>query len=440
MISLEPTAMKIAVIGAGISGLVAALRLQERHQVVVFEAGNYAGGHTHTHQVLLDGQIRAVDSGFIVFNTRTYPRFCELLEELGVASQPTDMSFSVRCDRTGLEYAGTGIDGLFAQRRNLVSPRFFRLLADWFRFNRQARRLLEDPDALDEQTTIGEFFAKNPYSDAFRESYFLPLGSAVWSSPRQAFEQFPIRFVMEFYKNHGMLALPGQVPWRVIQGGSRQYVEAILQRLQKPVRLNSPVVAVRRQHDQIAVQVAGSSPEEFDHVVFACHSDQALCMLGRSATAVEREVLAQFPYQRNSAILHTDESVMPRSRRAWASWNYHLPTGHADAATVTYDMTRLQRLGTDQRVFVTLNADDRIHPDRILQRMVYHHPVFHAGRAAMQRRHGELLSHRGASFCGAYWGNGFHEDGVVSALAVCRALLKPKLNRFPALASHTIPS
>lgn len=432
--------MKIAVIGAGISGLAAALRLQQRHQVVLLEAGNYAGGHTHTHQVLLDGQVRAVDSGFIVFNTRTYPNFCALLEELGVASQPTDMSFSVRCDRSGLEYAGTGLGGLFAQRRNLVSPRFYRLVADWFRFNLQAQRLLEHPDALDAEMTIGEFFSRNPYSQAFRDCYFLPLGSAVWSSPRQAFEQFPIRFVMEFYKNHGMLALPGRLPWRVIQGGSRQYVEAILRRLREGVRLNSPVVTVRRKQDHLLVQVARRGPEEFDHVVFACHSDQALRMLGKSATSVERELLSKFPYQRNSAILHTDDAVMPRSRRAWASWNYHLAAEDANAATVTYDMTRLQRLGTKQSVFVTLNADERVHPDRILQRMVYHHPVFNAGRGVAQRRHEELLDHHGASFCGAYWGNGFHEDGVVSALAVCRKLLRPDMSRFPALAYHTTHS
>ncbi|MFN0018655.1 MAG: NAD(P)/FAD-dependent oxidoreductase [Pirellulaceae bacterium] len=432
--------MKIAVIGAGISGLVAALRLQERHDVVLLEAGNYAGGHTHTHQVLLDGQMRAVDSGFIVFNTRTYPHFCSLLDELGVPSQPTNMSFSVRCDRSGLEYAGTGLGGLFAQRRNLLSPRFYRLLADWFRFNRHAQQLLGNPDALDEEMTIGEFFTRNPYSKAFRECYFLPLGSAVWSSPRQAFEQFPIRFVMEFYKNHGMLSLPGNFPWRVIQGGSRQYVEATLRRLREPVRLNSPVVAVRRRQDHLHVHVVGHGPEEFDHVVFACHSDQALRMLGESATSVERELLSKFPYQRNSAVLHTDESVMPRSQRAWASWNYHLPADNADSATVTYDMTRLQRLGTKQRVFVTLNADERIHPDRILQRMVYHHPIFHAGRGSAQRRHGELLDHHGASFCGAYWGNGFHEDGVVSALAACRALLMPCSSHSPALVASTIHS
>lgn len=432
--------MKIAVIGAGISGLVAALRLQERHDVVLLEAGNHAGGHTHTHQVLLDGLIRAVDSGFIVFNTRTYPKFCKLLAELGVASQPTDMSFSVRCDRTGLEYAGTGLNGLFAQRGNLVNPRFYRLLADWFGFNRQAKQLLSGLEDFDEEMTIGEFFARHPYSATFRDCYFLPLGSAVWSSPRQAFEQFPIRFVIEFYKNHGMLALPGQVPWRVIQGGSRQYVEAILRRLSGPVRLNSPVVAVSRKSEQLQVQIAGCEPEEFDHVVFACHSDQALRMLGESATPVERELLVRFPYQRNSALLHTDESVMPRCRRAWASWNYHLPAENSDAATVTYDMTRLQRLGTKQRVFVTLNADERVDSERVLQRMVYHHPIFTAGRKAAQRRHGELLDHYGASFCGAYWGNGFHEDGVVSALAVCRALLMQRVSPTPAIAYQALHS
>jgi uncharacterized protein len=429
--------MKIAVIGAGISGLTAALRLQERHQVVLLEAGNHAGGHTHTHQVLLDGSVRLVDSGFIVFNTKTYPHFCKLLAELRVPSQPTDMSFSVRCDRTGLEYAGTGIGGLFAQRQNLLRPRFYRLLADWLRFNRQAKRLLRDLGEFDEELTIGEFFSRHPYSATFRECYFLPLGSAVWSSPRREFEKFPIRFVLEFYRNHGMLGLPGQVPWRVIQGGSRQYVDAILRRLDGPVRLNSPVVAVRRRRGQLQIQVASHIAEEFDHVIFACHSDQALRMLGDSATPLERELLSKFPYQRNSAVLHTDDSVMPRCRRAWASWNYHLPADNSDAATVTYDMTRLQRLGTKQRVFVTLNADERIHPDRVLQKMVYYHPLFTTGRGAAQRRHPELLDHQGASFCGAYWGNGFHEDGVVSALAVCRSLLLPKKISAPVLAYHT---
>jgi predicted NAD/FAD-binding protein len=411
--------VKIAVIGAGISGLTAALRLQRRHEVVVLEAADYVGGHTHTHDVEIDGRRTAVDSGFIVFNHRTYPNFKALLGELGVACQPTDMSFSVRCDRTGLEYAGTGLNGLFAQRRNLVSPRFWRLIGDWLRFNRQAQQLLPE---LDEQTTVGEFFAQYSYSAAFRQSYFLPLGSAVWSSPRETFERFPIRFVLEFYRNHGMLDLPGRLPWRVIQGGSKQYVEAILRRLRGGMRLSSPVRSIRRLGGPVEVHVAGESPERFDHVVMACHSDQALRAIGESATPIERELLSAFPYQRNTAVLHTDELVMPRCRRAWASWNYHLPHDDNGNATVTYDMTRLQSLPLSPRFFVTLNADDRIDPRRVLRRMVYHHPVFTAGRAAARRRHHELIDHRGISYCGAYWGHGFHEDGVNSALAVATAL------------------
>lgn len=411
--------MKIAIVGGGISGLVAALRLQERHEVVVLEAADYAGGHTHTHDIELNGERHAVDSGFIVFNHKTYPHFCELLEELDVESQATDMSFSVRWDARELEYAGTGLNGLFAQRKNLVSAEFWRLLADWWRFNRKALGTLQE---LSDTATIGEFFARHRYSEIFRFGYFLPLGSAVWSSPRTAFEDFPIRFVLEFYRNHGMLGLPGQLKWRVIRGGSRRYVEAILKRLHTTVRTNSRVAAVSRQVDQMEVCVVGQAPQMFDHVVFACHSDQALRMLSHSGTQAEQELLTAFPYQRNSAVLHTDVSVMPRSRRAWASWNYCIAGTGDDAATVTYDMTRLQRLPTNQRFLVTLNSDESIDPAKVLKRMTYHHPVFTSGRSAAQQRHGELINHYGASYCGAYWGNGFHEDGVNSALAVCRVL------------------
>lgn len=411
--------MKIAIIGGGISGLTAALRLQSRHEVVLFEAADYIGGHTHTHDIESNGERHAVDSGFIVFNRQTYPNFCQLLEELGVESQPTDMSFSVRWDQRDLEYAGTGLNGLFAQRQNLASLSFWRFLADWWRFNRDGRRVLNE---LDDCTTVGDFFSHRTYSEIFRLGYFLPLGSAVWSSPRAAFAEFPIRFVLEFYRNHGMLGLPGQLKWRVIRGGSRRYVEAILSRLHAEVRTRSRTTVVSRCADQMEVRIAGQLPQLFDHVVFACHSDQALRLLGASATQTESELLAAFPYQRNSALLHTDTSVLPRSRRAWASWNYRLAGSGDDAATVTYDMTRLQRLPTQQRFLVTLNSDDSIDPNKVLRRMAYHHPIFTSGRAAAQRRHTELINHFGASYCGAYWGNGFHEDGVNSALAVVRVL------------------
>ena len=429
--------VKIAVIGAGISGLTAALRLQARHDVVVLEAADYLGGHTHTHDVEVAGERHAIDSGFIVFNHRTYPNFVALLAELGVESQPTDMSFGVRWDRRGLEYAGTGANGLFAQRGNLGSPAFWGLLRDWFRFNRQAQGLLNN---LDDTTTIGEFFRRHRYGETFRRGYFLPLGSAVWSAPHIAFENFPLRFVIEFYRNHGMLGLPGRLQWRTIQGGSRRYVEAIVRRLRGSVRVNSPVAAVRRSSDGVELQIAGQAAERFEHAVFACHSDQALRILGHSATPVERAVLSAFPYQRNSALLHTDESMLPRSRRAWASWNYRVTDDDSQPASVTYDMTRLQRLPTGRRYLVTLNADAAVDPARVLKRMVYHHPIFTAGRTAAQQRHAELINHGRASFCGAYWGSGFHEDGVNSALAVCQVLNgpSPKLNSQPRLVHASV--
>jgi predicted NAD/FAD-binding protein len=329
------------------------------------------------------------------------------------------MSFSVRCDRTGLEYAGTGLRGLFAQRMNVVRPRFWQLISDWLKFNRLARRTMCE---LDDHTTVDEFFARYPFSETFREQYFLPLGSAVWSCPRSTFGQFPVRQVLEFYQNHGMLNLPGSVPWKVVQGGSRRYVDALLRRLGSCIRLRSPVVQVRRRGGRVSLQVSGQPAETFDHVIMACHSDQALRALGASATPLERTVLSAFPYQRNSVVLHTDVSVLPRCRRAWASWNYHLPVEDESAATVTYDMTRLQRLPTAQRFLVTLNGDDLIDPRCVLGRFVYHHPVFTSGRAAAQRRHRELINYRGISYCGAYWGHGFHEDGVNSALAVVERL------------------
>lgn len=429
--------MRIAVVGSGIAGLVAALRLQTQHEVELLEAADYAGGHTHTHPIRIGGKTLAVDSGFIVFNRTTYPQFSALLDELGVPSQPTDMSFSVRCERTGLEYAGNGLAGLLAQPGNLLRPSFWQLWFDWIRFNRQARRLLP---LLEEQQTVGDFFAQHRYSEAFRQRYFLPLGSAVWSCPRSAFKGFPIKLVLEFYRNHGMLALPGKVRWRVVVGGSQRYVEAILARLKRGVELRTKVVGLRRLASGIELKIEGQPPRRYDHVVLACHADQAVRILGADATALEREVLSAFPYQRNTAVLHTDTSLLPKSRRAWASWNYLLPAEASSAATVTYDMTRLQSLATAERLLVTLNADERIDPRKVLRRMVYHHPIFDARRAAMQRRHRELIDYRGVSYCGAYWGHGFHEDGMVSALAVADVLAPQQTSyRSAARSTQLIP-
>jgi predicted NAD/FAD-binding protein len=410
--------MRIAIIGGGISGLTVAYRLADQHDLTLFEAADHLGGHTNTIAVPSVRGPLAIDTGFIVYNERTYPRFIELLDELGVESQPTRMSFSVRCDRTGLEYAGSGLDGLFAQRRNLFRPSFHRLVRDFLRFNREAPALLESDD---ESLTVGDWFRGRGYSPEFIEQYFLPMGSAVWSCPRSTFDRFPMRFIVAFYQHHGLLAITGQPRWRVISGGSQRYVEAMRRRFESAIRLSTPVLSVRRDQQSVEVQTrAGVAC--FDHVVFACHADQALRMLGAAATPLERELLSAFPYQSNVAVLHTDRSVLPRSPRAWACWNYHLSAAQPEQATLTYNMNLLQGLTSDEVYCVTLNGEEAIDPRRVIRRIQYQHPIYDTRRRAVQARHDELLGPNRASYCGAYWGNGFHEDGVRSGLRVCAGL------------------
>ena len=422
--------MRIAVIGAGISGLVAAHRLHAEHDITLFEAQDYLGGHTHTVPVALEDESHSIDTGFIVFNDWTYPHFLELLRELDVASQPTTMSFSVRDERTGLEYNGHSFNTLFAQRRNLWRPSFYRMVADILRFNREAYRVVQD---CRDDMTVGEFLRRHGYSPVFSRHYLLPMGSAIWSCPLGRFADFPIRFIVDFYHNHGLLSVTDRPTWRVVQGGSCKYVEAMTRRFQDRVRLRlgTPVRSVHRYGDHMVVQPRGGSNESFDHVIFACHSDQALRILGDSATATEREILSAFPYEKNTAVLHTDTSLLPRARRAWASWNYHLHEDEARPASVTYNMNILQSIRSRHTFCVTLNDIERIDASRILGRFEYSHPVFTTQRAAAQARHAELLSANRTSYCGAYWGNGFHEDGVVSALAVANALHGDQHVPFP---------
>lgn len=458
----------IAVIGAGISGLVAAHRLSTRHAVTLFEANDYIGGHTNTIDVEIDDERHAIDTGFIVFNDRTYPKFVALLDELGVRSRPTSMSFSLRCERTGLEYNGTSFNGLFAQRRNLVRPSFFRMVHDILRFNRESARMVlqgEWSDCRDE-TTVAEFVNFGRYSREFVEHYLLPMGSAIWSCPVGTFSQFPIRFIVEFYQNHGMLNLRNRPVWRVVEGGSRTYVNEILRRFSGRVFKSTPIDRVRRLADRAEVTPHGGLAQNFDHVVFACHADQALKILADPSTS-ERDLLTAFPYERNHAVLHTDASILPRRRRAWASWNYRMPSAltaqtlnapnlggkiigvrrwagwdsretnpnpTGAGATVTYCMNLLQDIRSRHVFNVTLNSDELIDPAKVLKRFVYEHPIFTTRRGAAQARHGELLNANRTSYCGAYWRNGFHEDGVVSALAVCERLdhaMKAETSRKP---------
>lgn len=415
--------MRIAVIGGGIAGLAASYWLSQQHDVELYEAGATLGGHAHTVDIEHHGETLAIDTGFMVFNEWTYPHFCALLRELGVASEPTSMSFSVRSEVDGIEYNGTSLNGLFAQRRNLWNVRYWRMLRDVLRFNRQCKAGLS---VGENEMTVIEFLKHEGYSSEFAAWYLLPMGSAIWSCPTGVFGQFPIRFIREFYENHGLLNLIRRPTWRIITGGSRTYVEAIRQRIRGRVHLNLPVRSVHRSSEEVRLVFANGDCERFDQVVLACHSDQALRLLAEPTTA-EREILSAFRYEENQVQLHLDTSLLPRSRRAWASWNYWIPKSsgaaeHAPAARLTYELNRLQNLGSRQTFCISLNCAPWINPALVLKTFHYAHPVYTLQRDKAQARHHELLGQNRTSYAGAYWRNGFHEDGVVSALAVCRAL------------------
>ena len=411
--------MKIAIIGSGISGMAAAYYLSRQNDVTVFEANSYIGGHTNTIDVQHRGQVFSVDTGFIVFNDRTYPNFIRLLEELGIASQPTSMTFSVQCEATGLEYRGADLGGLFAQKRNCFRPSFYYLLSEMLRFNRRVEQLLEP---LDPDISVAKFFARHQFGGSFRKQFFLPMASAIWSCPNSTVEQFPMRFIVDFYRHHGLLSVNDRPQWRVVQGGSQEYMRALVRQTDAKIHLNTPISRVFRDKELVSLTTKSGESQRFDHVIFACHSDQALQILGNAATATEREILGAFPYERNVAILHTDRRLLPKCRRAWACWNYYLPRVESAKATVTYNMNLLQGLACEDTFCVSLNCEDRVDPAHVLRSIEYHHPVFTTSRRAMQQRHVELIGANRTSFAGAYWGNGFHEDGVVSALAVCQKL------------------
>jgi predicted NAD/FAD-binding protein len=414
--------MRIAVVGGGVSGLVSAYVLDTRHDVTVYEADERLGGHTNTVRVEVDGTTHSVDTGFIVYNERTYPGFVEMLRHLGVATKPSDMSFSVSDARTGLEWKGTSLSTLFAQRRNLVNPAFHRMLADVVRFNRAARRVATagtDPDL-----TLAEFLASGRWSPALVDWYLVPLGSAIWSANPRSFGEIPMATFARFFENHGLLQLGNQPRWRTIDGGAVHYVDAIRARLSTPVRHGIGVEKIvrRRERRTVELRTVNGELEEFDHVVVASHSDQALRLLA-DPTVAEHEILSAIRYQPNQATLHTDARLMPRNRRAWASWNYHRAREPQDAATVTYDMNRLQGIRSLRPILVTLNREDEIDPASVLGSFSYDHPVFDAAAVRAQHRRDEISGYRfGVSFAGAYWGYGFHEDGVQSALHVCREL------------------
>jgi predicted NAD/FAD-binding protein len=405
--------MRIAIVGAGISGLATAHFLHDRHEITVFEAGRTAGGHANTVRVDTEDATHHVDTGFIVFNDRNYPNFERLLASLGVASQPSDMSFGVS-DGGDFEYNGASPNGLFAKRAHLVTPWFHRMVADLVRFNREARALLA---AGGEGPSLGEWLDELRFSRAFVDRLIVPQASAVWSADPRQMWAFPARFLVEFFANHGMLGFRSRPQWRTVVGGSRSYVDAVIRPFRNRLRLATPVAAIHRFDDHVTVTPRGGEPERFDEVVLATHSDQALAMLA-DATDREHEILGAIPYQRNEAVLHTDRRLLPRRRRAWASWNYHLLSEPTGMTTVTYHMNRLQSIAADREFCVTLNRTEAIEPAAILQTIAYEHPVFTSAGARAQARHHEISGRNRTQFAGAYWGWGFHEDGVVSALRV----------------------
>lgn len=413
--------MNIAIIGSGIAGLTCAWRLAGQHQVTLFEAASTPGGHTATVDIATPQGTWAIDTGFIVYNDRTYPRFMELLSELGLSGQKTQMSFSVHNPQSGLEYNGHSLSSLFAQRRNLVKPAFWGLLTEIVRFNRQAKQALAG--AFDPGATLQTFLERHRFSPFFARHYILPMGAAIWSSSLQEMRRFPLALFLRFFENHGLLDIRQRPQWYVVPGGSREYVRALLaqrgDRLR--LRLNAPVQNVIRRQEGVTLQLA-SGEQHFDQAIFACHSAQALAMLA-DPTSAEREILGDIGWQQNEVVLHSDHRWLPTRKRAWASWNYRLSEQDQASACVTYNMNILQGLPADAPLFcVTLNPPTPVDPRFVWKRMVYEHPLFNPQSWSAQMRREEINGRQRSWFCGAYWYNGFHEDGVRSALDVVNGI------------------
>jgi uncharacterized protein len=408
--------MRIAIVGAGVSGLVAAHLLHREHEIVVYEANSYAGGHTNTIRVDTAHQTHHVDTGFIVMNDRNYPNFTRLLDRLGVQRQPTHMSFSVKGEERDFEFSGTP-RGLFCQPANLASPRFQRMIVDLLRFNRALRALLDHEDSGE---SMHDFLSRHRFSRGFVERLIVPQMSAVWSADPRKAGSFPARFIAEFFANHGMLSFRDRPRWSTVAGGSARYVEALTAPFRDSIRLRAPVSSVTRHDRHVEIASAGAGRESYDQVIIATHSDQALRMLG-DASERECELLGAIGYQANEAVLHTDSTLLPRRRAARSAWNFHLLREPKPLSTVTYYMNHLQRLTTEEDFCVTLNRTEAIDPAKIIRTIPYAHPMYTPGGVAAQTEHSTISGLSGRThYCGAYWGWGFHEDGVVSALRACK--------------------
>jgi predicted NAD/FAD-binding protein len=410
--------MKIAIIGSGISGLTAAYLLHKNHDIKVFESNDYIGGHTHTHKINLNGRDWEVDSGFIVYNENTYPKFIKLLNALNVETQISSMGFSVKSKKNNLEYAGNSLNALFAQRTNFFKPSFYKMLAQINRFNNEAKVHLEK---LDYVTTLKEYLDKNKYSDEFIHFYVIPMGAAIWSTIPSDMFKMPAKFFIKFFKNHGLLQIKNRPKWWVIKGGSKQYIKKIISGYKNSIFLSTPVKYVERSENEVKVIFQNDKKENevFDKVIFATHSDQALNLL-KKPTELESEILSTLPYQKNEVLLHLDDSILPKRKLAWASWNYSMDSDFNSPVALTYNMNILQSLNCEETFCVTLNNHSSINPNKVLKRLTYYHPLFTAKGIQSQSKKHQISGENNTYFCGAYWRNGFHEDGVVSAIDVSK--------------------
>tara|TARA_B110000467_G_C18293089_1_gene466109 strand:+ start:174 stop:1424 length:1251 start_codon:yes stop_codon:yes gene_type:complete len=410
--------MKIAIVGTGISGLTTAYLLNKKHAVTVFEKNDYVGGHTHTHNINLNNKNYAVDSGFICYNENTYPNFIKLLKILGVESQKTTMGFSVKSKKKKLEYAGNSLNSLFSQRKNIFSISFLWMIRDILLFNKNAKK---DLATISSKITLGEYLKNNNYSKAFIYNYIVPMGAAIWSTKPTSMLDISALFFVRFFDNHGLLQINNRPNWWVIKGGSKEYVKKLVSSFKENIRLSSPVYSINRTDEKIEIKLSSDNAqiETFDAVVIATHSDQALKLLS-DKTSLEEEILSALPYQKNEALLHTDHSVLPKNKLAWASWNYNLDQEPEAPIALTYNMNILQSFNATETFCVTLNSNGLINPTKVIKKLKYDHPLFTVKGIAAQKRKHEISGVNNTYFCGAYWRNGFHEDGVVSALDVAK--------------------
>jgi predicted NAD/FAD-binding protein len=410
--------VKIAIIGSGISGMVCGHVLSEKHEVHLFEAGPRLGGHTHTHDVEVDSGKYKIDTGFIVHNDRNYPNFIKLMRKLGIETKDSHMSFSVKVEANGLEYNGTSINSLFCQRSNFFRPSFYSMVLDILRFNKEATQYyVKHKDQAPDQMTLEEYLRKNKYSKEFVEHYVMPMGAAIWSASRDEMKQFPLHFFVRFFHHHGMLTVDDRPQWRVLVGGSSAYIPKLTQNFKDKIHLNTKVKSVARLEDGIVI----NEDQHFDQVIFACHGNQALEML-KDPTSLETKVMEGFAYRPNDIILHTDTSVLPAKELGHASWNYYLPKVQLDRVAVTYHMNILQGIDAPEKFLVSLNMDHVIDPKKVIKKIAYSHPVYSQSAVESQGQWSQISNIKNKThFCGAYWGNGFHEDGVKSALEVTQA-------------------